>query len=195
MSDYDFDAVLPPFLAAAKRTFARYGVPKTTLEDIAAEAGVSRSTLYRAVGTKQQIIEAMVAAHHEAYLAEIDRLVPAGTPVPAALLVMARVGHDFRMHDPLGAPVLPDGAAVLLRIVGDPRIEASPYLLLADALGAVLRDRCPDVGRLRVTPEQAVELTTRLAVSGLLSQTSRFPDVWESLDRVIDGLGSDVPLR
>ena len=44
---HDSDAAHAHFLDAAETCFERYGVAKTTMEDIAKMAGVSRPTVYR----------------------------------------------------------------------------------------------------------------------------------------------------
>lgn len=47
-------------VAAAARMFARYGYAKTTMGDIAAEAGVARQTVYNAFPGKEEILRAVV---------------------------------------------------------------------------------------------------------------------------------------
>jgi AcrR family transcriptional regulator len=44
-------------VAAARRCYARYGVHRTRMEDIAAEAGMVRQTLYTLVSGREQLIE------------------------------------------------------------------------------------------------------------------------------------------
>jgi AcrR family transcriptional regulator len=47
-------------LAAARRCFARFGVDKTTIDDITREAKIARSALYRAFYSREDIIEAVI---------------------------------------------------------------------------------------------------------------------------------------
>lgn len=47
-------------IGAAIRTFVRYGAKKTSMADIAAEAGVSRQTLYDQFGGKDDLIVASI---------------------------------------------------------------------------------------------------------------------------------------
>ena len=49
-------------LSAARSVFLRYGVSKTTMHDIAAEAGVARQTLYNAYPGKDAILRATLKA-------------------------------------------------------------------------------------------------------------------------------------
>ena len=46
----------PQIIAAATECFARYGVKKTTIDDISKEAGVSRPTFYRFFKNKQALL-------------------------------------------------------------------------------------------------------------------------------------------
>ena len=47
-------------MKAAFAVFSRYGVSKTTVGDIAAEAGVSRQTMYNLYGGRDEILRAAV---------------------------------------------------------------------------------------------------------------------------------------
>lgn len=188
MDESDPTSELPPYLAAAKRAFRRYGVQKTTLDDIAKEAGVSRSTLYRTHGSKTGILEAMAAAHQATFLADLDRSIPAGTPVRAALRTMARKNFESMIGDPSGAPISRDEPESMLRVLYAPPGGPSPFTTSADLLGAILADRCPDADRLRVTPQQAAELVIRLSTVPLLTDSSRFTDARSILDECVEGL-------
>ncbi len=48
---------------AATRIFARYGINKTTMADIATEAGVARQTLYNAYQNKDELLCAVIRAN------------------------------------------------------------------------------------------------------------------------------------
>lgn len=50
------DARWEEILAGAGRVFARLGYGQSTLEDVAAEVGISRATLYYYVGTKEELL-------------------------------------------------------------------------------------------------------------------------------------------
>lgn len=56
------------FIDAAVRIFLRYGVRKSTMSDIAAEAGVSRPTLYASYRSKDEILAASIRDMSEASL-------------------------------------------------------------------------------------------------------------------------------
>ena len=52
-------AIRDRILAATLVSLARYGVAKTTLDDVAKEAGCARATVYRYFGGKQQLLDAV----------------------------------------------------------------------------------------------------------------------------------------
>jgi AcrR family transcriptional regulator len=58
-------ASLDPFLDATSRCFARYGVRRTSVQDVAQELGVNRTTVYRQVGNVEQ--QAMLLAARDAH--------------------------------------------------------------------------------------------------------------------------------
>ena len=58
-------AALDPFLDATSRCFARYGVRRTSVQDVAGELGVNRTTVYRQVGNIEQ--QAMLLAARDSH--------------------------------------------------------------------------------------------------------------------------------
>jgi AcrR family transcriptional regulator len=56
----DADEARQQILAAAERVIQRYGVPKTTMDDIGKEAGVSRPTVYRYFGDRDALLRALI---------------------------------------------------------------------------------------------------------------------------------------
>lgn len=57
-------------LDAAMRTFSRYGVKRTSMNDLAQEAGISRQTLYNAYPNKDEVLRALIRVYSEKSLAE-----------------------------------------------------------------------------------------------------------------------------
>lgn len=67
-------------VTAAAQMFARYGYSKTTMGDIAAEAGVARQTVYNAFPGKEEILREVVRqAGEQTYTAVMDVWVHAGS--------------------------------------------------------------------------------------------------------------------
>ena len=59
-------------LQAAQAVFARYGVRKTTMNDIAREAGVARQTLYNAYPSKEAVLRATLRFVSDQTMAAVD---------------------------------------------------------------------------------------------------------------------------
>lgn len=79
-------------VSAATNMFVRYGYAKTTMGDIAAEAGVARQTLYNAFPGKEEILRAVVRQAVEAtHQAVIVAWADAGT-VDAKLAAFQDLG-------------------------------------------------------------------------------------------------------
>ncbi len=54
------DEARQQILAAAERVIQRYGISKTTMDDIGREAGVSRPTVYRYFGDREALVAALI---------------------------------------------------------------------------------------------------------------------------------------
>lgn len=182
------DGPFEPLLQAAQRAFARYGVRKTTLEDIAKEAGLSRSTIYRALGTKDEIRYKLRQAHYDRGFRWLDRKIPEGTPVREALVTYQEFTLEYTLKDPVTPRLMETEPASLLSVLVEPEGGPSQYLQIADFIGSLLRDRCPDVDRLRVTPVQAAEVLTRLTATRLLGRETYLGDEGSMADMLLDGL-------
>ncbi|HEX7740636.1 MAG TPA: helix-turn-helix domain-containing protein [Marmoricola sp.] len=59
-------------LDAAKAVFEQYGARRANVDDIAAAAGVSRSTLYRRYANKDDLLAAVVMREVDAFLADLE---------------------------------------------------------------------------------------------------------------------------
>jgi len=97
-------------IEAARLVFARYGVAKTTMADIAREAGVARQTLYNAYAGKDEVLRAAVRLS----MAETDAAVTAAwrdcVGLDAHLEAFFRIGplawYDFAQTSPEAAEIL-----------------------------------------------------------------------------------------
>lgn len=89
-----------PVLAAAYRCVARYGFAKTTVEDVAREAGSSRATVYRLFpGGRDELFSAMVAWEMRRFFVEMA-LAVGDAPDFAAVVERALVfaHREIREH-------------------------------------------------------------------------------------------------
>ncbi|MGD0591912.1 MAG: helix-turn-helix domain-containing protein [Bacteroidota bacterium] len=68
------DIVRAEILKAAERVFQKWGINKTTMEDIAREAGKGKSTLYYYYQSKEEIFDAVVIIEFEKILQRAKEL-------------------------------------------------------------------------------------------------------------------------
>lgn len=61
-------------IAAAKECFARHGIAKTAIEDVARAAGVSRPTVYRYLGDRTTLIRTVVVEQARVIIEETRRV-------------------------------------------------------------------------------------------------------------------------
>jgi AcrR family transcriptional regulator len=106
MPDSGDAAGTPPvhdrIIAATLVSLARYGVAKTTLEDVAKEAGCARATVYRYFGGKQQLISTVILHESQRVLDAIDASARPGLTLDDALVAMATTAaHELLEHDAL----------------------------------------------------------------------------------------------
>ena len=72
-------------LAAATTVFRELGYEKATLEDIANEVGINRATLYYYVGTKEELLVALLAEPIEMVRTRLEEDAAADMPAPQKL--------------------------------------------------------------------------------------------------------------
>lgn len=84
-------------LAAAERCIQRHGISKTTMDDIAREAGMSRPSVYRYFSDREELLLALTAAHSQALTKKaqkfIDRQETVADGIVEGLLYIADHGH------------------------------------------------------------------------------------------------------
>lgn len=97
-------------IEAARLVFARYGVAKTTMADIAREAGVARQTLYNAYAGKDEVLRAAVRLSMAETDAAVEEAWSACDGLGAHLDAFFRIGplgwYDFARTSPEAAELL-----------------------------------------------------------------------------------------
>lgn len=141
------DESLWPFLDAACRSVERFGWARTTMRDIAREAGVERTTIYRHVGSMSDVYRLMVAHELHKLVRTVPGSVPAGADGPAMVVELLAAAVEYCLDHP-----------VLTKVIGDePELVAS---FLADGVPSIIE-------RLSELLVPTVEVAMR---SGLLAQ-------------------------
>lgn len=101
-----------PIVEAALRCFARWGVTKTSLDDVAAEAGVGRSTVYRAFpGGKSGLIDAATEHEVDRFMVTFDARVSAAPDLEETIVAALVLGAEALQTWPALRAVLFHAAA------------------------------------------------------------------------------------
>jgi AcrR family transcriptional regulator len=151
-------------VAAAMRSVRGRGPQKLTLSAVAAEAGVSRPTLYRWFPTKTLLLAAMTAYEVEQFDTGLQALADA-YPNPAKRFDAALRYIVTYLDDTMGADSISADPEFALQSLADSLGShiTSVARVLSDAL-----DQIPGVLRGALTREQGAEMLLRVAYSHYL---------------------------
>ena len=110
------DRALDPVLDAAARCLARHGISKTTLSDIAREMGVAPSTVYRKVGSVDNVTMLVFAREAQRFLERVPATF-ARAAGPRAITTLMTDAIQTLADDPVAAKVLRDEGDWMGRMV------------------------------------------------------------------------------
>lgn len=88
-------------LSAAVRAFARFGFKKTSVDQIAKDAGVAKGTVYLAADTKEDLFYQAVHREVRHYTAEMAKLIDPRKPADQLLLETTFAGMQYMEDRPL----------------------------------------------------------------------------------------------
>ncbi|MDP1820565.1 MAG: TetR/AcrR family transcriptional regulator [Acidimicrobiales bacterium] len=133
---------LDPYLDAAAVCLARHGISRTSVPDIARELGISRTTVYRQVGTVEQAARLLLARELHRFLAHLPAVL-AGAVGPDALTKLFAAVVLFARDHPVLAKVLADEP----ELIGPFLTRELPELVdRVSAIATPLLDRAMDAG-------------------------------------------------
>ncbi|KAA0023161.1 TetR/AcrR family transcriptional regulator [Antrihabitans cavernicola] len=73
-STSEADSIEDRIIVAALKQFEEFGIRKSTIEDIARRAGVDRVTVYRRVGSRDEVVRAVINRETTAVLADLAQI-------------------------------------------------------------------------------------------------------------------------
>jgi AcrR family transcriptional regulator len=157
LAEIEDPALLDRVVAAARRCFARYGVDRTTMNDIAKEAGIGRTGVYRLGLTRPEITEAAIVSRLRELGDGIRPIADRDAPFAELLLDTSIATVDAARSDPELRHLLDTTATVSLHLLITGRDSAMQAIVL-DVIGPMLR-RGRERGEMRpeVTDDRAVE--------------------------------------
>jgi AcrR family transcriptional regulator len=158
-------ASLDPFLDAAAGCFARYGIQRTSVQDVAQAMRVNRTTVYRQVGNVESMLRLFAARELHRMLRELPRSIGKQAGPETVIQVVVAAVELARAH-PVVAKVLADERELLGAFLEDfPEIMGR----IATAIVPVL-DAAMAAGHLaRRDPIVVAEWLTRIGVTAILA--------------------------
>lgn len=120
-------ATLDPFLDAAERCFARHGISRTSVQDVARELRVDRTTVYRQVGNVDSQVRLLLARELHRILTRLPALVHDRKGPEMVVELLDDLITHFRTHP------------VLVKVLADEPELIGPFLAseLPDVFGRV----------------------------------------------------------
>jgi AcrR family transcriptional regulator len=155
-------------LSAAFTRFAHYGYRRTSMEDIAAEAGVSRAALYLQFRNKEEIFRSLSSALHEEALTNAEAALASSGTLEARLRAAVEAKTlrfvEIAYGSPHGSELLDERA----RLCGDlpQEFERRFQEMLTRVLRRAAQRGEIDLAAVDLSPTEAADLFTR-SVSGL----------------------------
>jgi AcrR family transcriptional regulator len=145
------DPALDPVLDAASECLARHGISKTTLSDIAREMGVAPSTVYRKVGSVDNVTMLVFAREAQRFLGRIPATLNAAAGPTTITTLMGDAITTLANH-PVAAKVLRDEGDWMGRMVTRQLdhllaqgVEITAPLLAAAMTGGFVRQQDPQL--------------------------------------------------
>jgi TetR/AcrR family transcriptional regulator, repressor for uid operon len=162
------DPLIDRVAAAALDQFAEYGIRRSTINDIAARAGVSHMTIFRRFNSKQGLVAVVIAREIRLALDELDRVSESAQSLEDRLVRgLAFIVPYVRDH-PLFDRLLrsePEFLLPLLTVDGGPVLELYRSLIAQRLHAEVASGRAAPVD-----VDRAAEVIGRLAISLLLTR-------------------------
>lgn len=138
LAEIDDPALLERVVTAARGCFARFGVDRTTMQDIAKAAGIGRTGVYRLGLTRREITEAAIVSRLRELGDGIRPLAARDAPFGEVLLQTSIATVEAARSDPELHQMLDTTATVSLHRLITGRDSAMQELVL-DVLGPMLR--------------------------------------------------------
>ncbi|MFI4992793.1 MAG: TetR/AcrR family transcriptional regulator [Solirubrobacterales bacterium] len=162
------DELFDRVAAAALDEFAEHGIRRTSMEDVARRAGVSRMTVFRRFTSKQRLVEIVIAREVNRGMQELDLLWEGAQTLEDRLVAGFEFAGRYVRGHPLFDRLLRSEPDVLLPPL---TLDGGPVLELYRSLIAHRLQAEVNAGRAATTDLDGVaEVIARLAISLLLTR-------------------------
>jgi len=162
------DELFDRVAAAALDEFAEHGIRRTSMEDVARRAGVSRMTVFRRFASKQRLVEIVIAREVNRGMQELDLLWEGAQTLEDRLVAGFEFAGRYVRGHPLFDRLLRSEPDVLLPPL---TLDGGPVLELYRSLIANRLQAEVNAARAASTDIDGVaEVIARLAISLLLTR-------------------------
>lgn len=162
------DVVFDQVAAAALEEFAEHGIRRTSMEDVARRAGVSRMTVFRRFESKGRLVEVVIAREVRRGMEELDLLWAGAETLEDRLVEGFVFAGRYVGNHPLFDGILRREPEVLLPPL---TVDGGPVLGLYRSLIASRLQAEVEAGRAETSDVNGVaEVIARLAISMLLTR-------------------------
>ena len=162
------DELFDRVAAAALDEFAEHGIRRTSMEDVARRAGVSRMTIFRRFTSKQGLVEVVIAREVRRGMQELDLLWESAETLEDRLVAGFEFAGRYVCGHPLFDRLLRSEPEVLLPPL---TLDGGPVLKLYRSLITHRLQAEVNAGRAASTDIEGVaEVIARLAISLLLTR-------------------------
>ena len=162
------DEVAGRLLDAAHEQFRRLGLRRSTMEDVARRAGVSRVTAYRRFATKDALVEHVVRREFRRYFDQfLEEIRQAETVADRVVLGFVSALGAIRSNPLIGGLMAVEPELVVPPLIGDGgRTLATVQAFLANQLR---REQAAGYVSPEVDVELVAEMMTRISASFLIT--------------------------
>ncbi|MCE5288848.1 MAG: TetR/AcrR family transcriptional regulator [Nocardiaceae bacterium] len=168
----ELDETSGRILDAALDEFAKFGLRRVSVDDIARRTGVHRATVHRKFASKDELVQAAFARWCRNMLSTVADAVSTESTVENRLVEGFTLAVNIVRNDPLITGLLEAEPEALLRLL---TIDGAPILAAGrEFLAAQLRALQAEGQATDVDPEAAAEIALRFAHSIVLTPASYF---------------------
>lgn len=116
----DTDDIRARILDAANQRFQHWGIDRSTMEDVAKQAGVSRITVYRRFTTKEELVEQVIQREFRRYFGTfLHDIATASTVADRVVLGFVSSLRAFRGNPLIGSLITAEPGHFVLSLIGD----------------------------------------------------------------------------
>ena len=155
-------------LAAAERCIDRHGIRKTTMDDIASEAGLSRPSMYRYFADRDDLLIELITRHARALLGRARKSISRQSSLPDQLVQTVLYTAEHGRRDPLTRHCIdPDGTSLGRRMIASGTTEMMRAEMWDPILDAAVANNELPVGLPRLDIHLWLGDITKMVMRGL----------------------------